>query len=360
MRVIHEDHTLAQLDVLSRIMNVGALVLGPAASLEFASPLACGLLGSDSQVDLKDRWDGLKGPLIGEERPLPGGPVPLRRVADIPLNGAKRSLRVEIYRLGDEAAAGYLALVKDRRTVDMLETDLVLASQMRSLAHVYRVLAHDLKAPLNSMQLTLELLADSIEHEPAPAAPASRERHHRHVAILREEIGRLDRILRTMLEQKEPLGSVAGPFDLGDIIQDIGRLLLPQARRQRVEMKLQLAPGGVTVSGYRDRLKQALLNLALRGLEAMPDGGRLTIGAAADGGTATVTVQDSGPGLPAGLLDEIYQLHYTTRKSASGIGLYMARLVVESHGGDIVDEVVPGGGTRFRLTLPVGELRRTL
>ena len=75
----------------------------------------------------------------------------------------------DLFGLGDDireqadwlAAAGYLVLVKDRRTVDMLETDLVLASQMRSLAHVYRVLAHDLRAPLNSMQLAVDLLDDA-------------------------------------------------------------------------------------------------------------------------------------------------------------------------------------------------------
>jgi signal transduction histidine kinase len=346
--MIQEDHAIAQLDALSRIMNVGALVLGPAAQLEFASPIACELLGTASLAELRGRWDGLKRPLLGDPRALPGSHVPARRVADFPLGGGERSLRVEIYRLG-HAAAGYLVLVKDRRTVDMLETDLVLASQMRSLAHVYRVLAHDLRAPLNSMQLTVDLLADSFDPDPSPA---SQERRRRHLAILREELARLDRIVRTMLEQKEPLGSASGAFDLREVIQEIARLLLPQARRQRVETKLDLPADAVTVTGYRDRVKQALLNLAIRALEAMPDGGRLAIGCAVQGTAAVVTVEDNGSGLPAGLLDEIYQIHYTTRKSASGIGLYLARLVVESHGGDIGEEVLPEG-TRFKLTLPL-------
>lgn len=350
--MIQEDHAIAQLDALSRIMNVGALVLGPAASLEFASPIACELLGAASTVELRGRWDELRRPLLGDSEELPAAPVPSRRVANLRLDGAERSLRVEIYRLG-EAATGYLVLVKDRRTVDMLETDLVLASQMRSLAHVYRVLAHDLRAPLNAMQLTVDLLTDSFDPDPSGVSPASKERRRRHLAILREELGRLDRIVRTMLEQKEPLGSVSGAFDLREVIQEIGRLLLPQARRQRVEMKLELPPAAARVAGYRERVKQALLNLAIRALEAMPDGGRLAIGCAVQDAVAVVTVEDNGSGLPAGLLDEIYQIHYTTRKSASGIGLYLARLVVESHGGDIVEEVVPEG-TRFKLTLPLG------
>ena len=350
--MIQEDHAIAQLDALSRIMNVGALVLGPAAGLEFASPIACDLLGAASPAELSGKWEALKRPLLGDAAELPSGAVPSRRVADLRLEGGGRSLRVETYRLG-EAAAGYLVLVKDRRTVDMLETDLVLASQMRSLAHVYRVLAHDLRAPLNSMQLAVDLLDDGADPDPSRASPASQERRRRHLAILREELGRLDRIVRTMLEQKEALGSASSAFDLRGIIQEIGRLLLPQARRQRVEMKLELPRDPVPVTGYRDRLKQALLNLAIRALEAMPEGGRLTMRAGIHGATAVVTVEDSGPGVPAALLDEIYQIHFTTRKSASGIGLYMARLVVESHGGEIVEEGRPGEGARFRLTLPL-------
>jgi signal transduction histidine kinase len=351
--MIQEDHAIAQLDALSRIMNVGALVLGPAAGLEFASPIACELLGVPSLAELHRRWDGLKRSLLGDAAELSTGPVPSRRVADLRLGEGERSLRVEIYRLG-EAATGYLVLVKDRRTVDMLETDLVLASQMRSLAHVYRVLAHDLRAPLNSMQLAVDLLDDaSGDPDPARTSAASQERRRRHLAILREELARLDRIVRTMLEQKEPIGSASSAFDLREVIQEIGRLLLPQARRQHVEMKFDLPGRAVTVTGYRDRLKQALLNLAIRALEAMPDGGRLMMGAGVEGTAAVATVEDSGPGVPAALLDEIYQIHYTTRKSASGIGLYMARLVVESHGGEIVEEGRPGEGARFRLTLPL-------
>jgi signal transduction histidine kinase len=350
--MIQADHTTAPLDALSRVMNVGALVLGPGGTLEFASPVACELLGFDSQAAMAARWDSLRDLLLSGGDALPGGMAPARRVASIPLPGCERSLRVEAHPLCGEGGEGYLVLIKDRRTIDMLETDLVLASQMRSLAHVYRVLAHDLKGPLNAMQLTLELLADSDAREPSPAAAGTRERRQRYLTILRDELGRLDRTLVAMLEQKEPLGSVSAPFDLREVIQEVRRVLLPQARRQRVELKTELPETALAVSGYRDRVKQALLNLALRGIEGMPDGGRLLISASADDATAVVTVQDSGPGLPAGLLDEIYQIHYTTRKSASGIGLYMARLVAESHGGDLVEEGGPEG-SRFKLTLPV-------
>jgi signal transduction histidine kinase len=241
----------------------------------------------------------------------------------------------------------------DALSREALETELVLASQMRSLAHVHGVLAHDLKAPLNAMQLALDLLADSLAESDPSGGPAAGERRRKYVAILREELARLDRLLRTMLEQKDPIAAVPEAFDLSDIIQEIARLLLPLARRQRVEVRLDLPDGHVTVAGYRDRLKQALLDLALRGLDAMPDGGRLTIAATARGNAAIVTVEDTGPG---DLPDELRHAQPAPgEKTASGIGLYMARLVVESHGGEILSEHRRGEGARFRVSLPRGQ-----
>lgn len=358
--MIQDNRGLDRLGALSKIMNVGVLLLGPSGALEFANPVASELLGCASELQLQQRWDELKRRMRLDEVPA-GGNGPARRVADIPLGGAMRSLRLEIHPLEEEWPA-CLVLLKDRRSVDMLETDLVLASQMRSLVHVYRVMAHDLKAPLNSMQLTLELLADSMAEEEGAGAPmpsGSRERRRRHMAILREEMARLNRILQCTFDQKEPLGKVPHAFDLRELVREIARLLMPQARRQRVEVDLQLPGAEVKVSGYRDRLKQALLNVALHGLEAMPGGGRLGLRLAMQDAAIVTIVEDSGPGISAGVLDEIYQNHYTRSKSGCGLGLYVARLVVESHGGEFMADDRQGGGTCFRLALPPAEASGT-
>jgi len=94
--MIQEDHAIAQLDALSRIMNVGALVLGPDAGLEFASPIACELLDAASLAELRGRWDGLTRPLLGDPGELPGCLVASWRVAEHRLSFGERSLRVEI------------------------------------------------------------------------------------------------------------------------------------------------------------------------------------------------------------------------------------------------------------------------
>ena len=351
-----ESDGQSSLHTLTRILNVGLLALDRDGELEFASPVAMRLLGCEDLEGLRRRWTGIKGLLRLDEANSRNGAGTLRYVIEVPVDGAMRSLRLEIYRPDSESCAGRLVLLKDRRTVDMLEADLVLASQMRSLVHVYRVMAHDLKAPLNSMQLTLELLADSLADEDPFGAPAgARERRQRHVSILREELSRLNRALHSMLDQGELLGTKPHAFDLRELARETVRLLTPQARRQRVELDVQLPDGEVRVTGYRDRLKQAFVNLVLSGLDGMAGGGRLTIRFAMDE-MARVSIQDSGEGMPYGLVEEIYQNHYTREKSPAGARLYVARLVAESHGGELAVESGAGRGTRFLLALPLANL----
>jgi signal transduction histidine kinase len=331
-------------------MNVGVLLVGPAGRLEFANALALGLLGCAGEDPLRQRWTEFRRLLQIDAGPAATGAKPKRITVDLPLDKGMRFLRLEIHALQEETGSGCLVLLRDRQAGDILETDLLLASRMRSLVHVYRVLAHDLKAPLNAMQLTLELLADAAGHD---AGTDGRARRQRHVEVLREELARLNRILQTMLDQKEPMDAGSHVFDLREVIREIVVLLAPQARGQRVEMRIQLPEGAVSLQGYRDRLKQALLNIAINGLEAMPGGGCLAIDLDAQGPGARVRIADTGAGIPPELLDENDQIDATTKKSGSGIGLYVARLVVESHGGEILVQSEPGTGACFTVNLPL-------
>jgi len=336
---------------LSRLMNMGILVLDQDACLEFANPLAAELLGAADAQSLKERWPRLREQLGLVRDALRGGRAPTRLTADV----GSGSFRMEVYSLEEEACTGHLVLIKDRRAVDVLETDLLLASQMRSVPHLYRVLVHDLKAPLNAMQLTLELLSDPLL---APSDPARESKRQRYVSVLREETRRLDRTLQTMLGGNEPIGAASLTFDFRDVLRDIAALLTPQARRQRVTIDLRVPEQPVQITGMRDRLKQAFLNLALNALEAMPAGGRLGLALSSEGDAVVAECRDTGPGMKPEMLEEAYQLYYTTKKSGSGLGLYVARLVAESHGGEIRVESRPGQGTTVALCVPARGVAR--
>ncbi|MGQ0523394.1 MAG: sensor histidine kinase [Betaproteobacteria bacterium] len=340
------------LEVLSRVIGIGMVVAGRNGRLEFANDAALALLGVEAS-EMQERWPELRRLLhIGSGwSALPAKPK--RMSIELPQAGGMRSLRLEMHPLRDEGAGGWLVLLRDRQAGDILETDLLLASRMRSLVHVYRVLVHDLKAPLNAMQLTLELLADSGACDDASHGSARRRRH---LEVLREELARLNRILQTMLDQKEPMETLTYRFDLRELVREIVVLLAPQARAQRVELRILLPDNPVSLQGYRDRIKQALLNIAINSLQAMPEGGRLEMCLSAGDADVTVRVADTGPGIPDELLEAIDQIYFPTK--SSGSGLYVARLVVESHGGEINVQSQTGAGTAFTIMLPLHSVAR--
>lgn len=344
-----DNPPFARFGALTRIMNVGLLLLDSGTMLEFANPLACNLLDCANEEELKSRWINIKS-LLRLDKGLPQTVKPLSLKVNLSLKNKTRFLRLEVYAVEEESCTGYLVLIKDRQIVDVLETELLLASQMRAQVHLYGALVHDLRAPLNAMQITVELLADILAGGRG-ADPASQRRY---ITVLKEELARLNRTLGAMLDNRMPSSSAASEeFDLRAIVEEVAALLGTQAMRHRVDLQHRLPDREVRVIGHRDRLKQALINVAINGLEAMPRGGRLQINMAVHEASVDVTVRDDGPGIPAELLEEIYQIYFTTKKSGSGMGLYVARLVLESHGGDIQGVNTPGAGACFILTLPL-------
>ena len=349
---LNSGQALERFGALSRLMNVGVVLLDTALNLEFANPIATELLGSEGADDSAARWAALRQQAGLEVARMPGGTAPLRVVADFRGATGTRSLRLEIHTLMHSECQGYLVLLRDRRAVDALETNLLLASQMRSAVYVNRALAHDLRAPLNSMQLTLDLLVDAMESDDA-VDPRRAEQRERHVAILREELTRLNEIVRSALDRGEPADPAPRSFDLREIVREASRLLGSQARRQRVDVELRMPEQPVILTGYRDRIKQVLINLSLDAIESMPEGGRLAIEVVAESGVASATVRGSGTAERA--LDDFYRIHASGGTAAGMLGLYVARVIAESHGGEIAAEGGPGQGMYFRLILPLDE-----
>jgi signal transduction histidine kinase len=354
-RVRHELHlerergaqTRHRLSALSLVMDVGVLLVEVSRQLEFANPRACELLGCADAAELVRRWSEIR-PLFDPAL----GPVDQRAPRldlDVPGPGGPRAVRCQVYTLGEEADQVFLFLLRDRAMLDALETDLLLASQLRALTRVYHAVTHDLKAPLNAMVLNLDLLQSALRRgEGAREA----EQSEGYLDVLREELERLDRSLRTLLAETTPAGRGREEFDARAVVEEIERLLLPQARLQHVALEARLPGSAMRIAGQRDRLKQAILNVAINALEAMSDGGALEMRLEALPEHVEVLITDSGPGIPENLRQRIFDMHFTTKTSGTGIGLYVARSIVEAHGGEISVGSAPGRGSEFRLRVP--------
>jgi signal transduction histidine kinase len=340
-----------RMGALIKALDVGVLVLEPEFRLGFANGRAAELLGCREPADLARRWDdeflpGLKdvparlaaasgGRRLELERP-PSGPAP--------------RLKLEVYALGEDRCEGFLALVKNAESLDALQSELGLAMQMRGLTRFYAAFAHDLKAPLNAMVMTLELLKLSLQSGTDDAGAS--EKRLKYIGVVNEEIRRLDRQLRTLLSHTAPPTTDPQQLDVRALLQDLEALLAPQAKRQRVTLITRFPDEPVPLVGLADRLKQAMLNILINALEAMPDGGLLDLALERRDGAVLITVRDNGPGIPPELLGAIYDMHFTTKSGGTGVGLYVARSVMQAHGGTINVQSVPHEGTSFILELP--------
>jgi signal transduction histidine kinase len=201
-------------------------------------------------------------------------------------------------------------------------------------------IAHEIRNPLGGMELFTGLLAEELADRPEAA----------HVARIRAELVALSRVVDEFLDYARARPLVTEPCDLAGLIAEIAVLVQPTAAERGV--RVQEAAHG-SCSADREKLRRALLNLALNGVEASPRDGVVEIAARADAdGGAVLEVLDRGPGLDDEARDKLFRPFFTTKERGTGLGLALARKVADAHGGTI--QLLPrdGGGTVARLTLP--------
>jgi signal transduction histidine kinase len=191
----------------------------------------------------------------------------------------------------------------------------------------------------------LELLRQKLQQ----ADPATR----RHMDVIGSEIHRLDRVVQMLVDFTRPVELRLTDLDVRKLVDDVTQLASPDAARQGVKIERQLPVESLLARADSDLLKQALLNVVLNGVQAMPQGGTLSIRASKEDDEIMVEVRDQGSGIPAEIRDKIYDLYFTTKKTGTGIGLAMTYKVMQLHHGSVDFESGDGRGTSFRLRLPL-------
>ncbi len=222
--------------------------------------------------------------------------------------------------------------------------------RLEHLAHMGELaggLAHELKNPLSTIKLNLQLMQEDLLR--LPGAEASRSR----AATLRKEVDRLGHTLDDFLRFAGRLELHTRPTRLNDLVRDIIDFFRPQAQAANVRLHASLCSEEPICPLDPDLLKQALLNLILNGVQAMPNGGELIIRTHVDQARAYVDVADTGIGVASETAPHLFEAYYTTKKGGTGLGLATTRRIIEEHRGHISFSSDPGKGTNFRLDLPL-------
>jgi signal transduction histidine kinase len=174
----------------------------------------------------------------------------------------------------------------------------------------------------------------------------------RHMDIIDNEIRRLDRVVQTLVDFTRPRDLHLEEVDFRRLLEDVAQLAAPDAEQHGVTIERHMPEVRLPVKVDVDLMKQALLNVVINGVQAMPEGGILAISAQRENGMAVAEVRDQGSGIPKEMHDKVFELYFTTKKEGSGIGLAQTYQVLQWHYGT-VDFESNEAGTVFRFHIPV-------
>jgi signal transduction histidine kinase len=239
---------------------------------------------------------------------------------------------------------GALLIMRDTEPVRRIGDEIEMSRRLSASSRVTRGVAHEVKNPINAIVLHLQLLQNKL----AEQEPDTR----RHMDIIDSEIRRLDRVVQTLVDFTRPRDLHLEEIDFRSLLEDVAQLAAPDAEQHGVSVDLHMPGVKLPVKVDIDLMKQAILNVVINGVQAMPKGGTLTISARRENGVALAEVQDQGGGIPKELHDKVFELYFTTRKEGSGIGLAQTYQILQWHYGS-VDFESAATGTVFSFQIPI-------
>ena len=234
------------------------------------------------------------------------------------------------------------------RVVDT-EESLRQSERLSALGLLAAEVAHEIRNPLTVMQMLFHSLVSSTPMNGAAAEDAR---------IIEEKMRHMNRIVDQILSLVRSAEPIKEPVDLAQMIDDIILLVRHKLHRQGIEIRRDADEALPPAKVDRAQIEQAILNLVLNAVGAMPEGGVLSIGTSIDEVEGTsyfvLTVRDNGVGMTASQIENLFAPFLTTKQQGTGIGLAIVARIMENHSGRIEVESKPKRGTRFRLLLPVG------
>ena len=224
-----------------------------------------------------------------------------------------------------------------------------LLAQYTEIARLAGALAHEIKNPLSTIRLNMELLAEDLEEAQTPA----QRRAVKRVGVMQRECQRLQDLLDNFLNFAKVRQLNLQSTDLNAEIGETLDFFAPEAEAAGVEIVRYLDPELPRVMLDAESFRAALLNLLLNAVQAMSDGGQIVVRTTASGGNAVLQLIDNGCGMNEQTAAHMFEAFFSTKAGGSGLGLPTTSKIIEAHGGRIHVQTEAGHGTQFTIELPV-------
>lgn len=231
------------------------------------------------------------------------------------------------------------------------------ANLIAELSELSGGLAHEIRNPLSTLKVNLQLLAEDIEnaglHDYIDAD--LKRRALGKLSTLKSEADRLEQLLNSFLNLVSQQHIETRPTDINMLIQQLVEFYRPTADQHHIRIRLSLANEPIVCPVDTSRFKQALLNLLINSQQAMPGGGELIVTTSANDSFGVIEITDTGIGIPAECQAKVFSPFYSTKKEGSGLGLSLTKRIVDEHDGTIELSSEEGTGARFTIRLQLAE-----
>ncbi|MEN6520703.1 MAG: GAF domain-containing protein [Armatimonadota bacterium] len=247
---------------------------------------------------------------------------------------------------------GQVIIFEDTTKYIKMENEFRRMGELAAVGQLAASIAHELRNPLSSIKGAAQFLRKEYEDNDSTIAEF--------LDIIIEEVNGLSQLTTEFLEFARPMEFEIGPVDINEIVRKTLQLMSMHIIESGVIVHDHLAKDLPVIQADGKQLEQVLRNMVLNAVQAMPEGGSLSIQTAATGHAVELSVSDTGIGIPEEKLDRIFVPFFTTKTKGTGLGLSVVKKIVENHGGYIDVSSVVGQGTRFKVILPLAGIVRAI
>ncbi len=242
----------------------------------------------------------------------------------------------------DDGLQGYIIIFQDLTEVKELEERLMTSEKMAVLGQLSAGLAHELRNPLSAISGAVEILREDL---------TPTDEHERLIGVATQEVERLNLLVEDFLILTMPIQKNKSSVDLGKIISSTVDSFTKTIRRSNIEI-INGIEEEIYVKAHSYRLKQAIWNLLMNSIEAMPGGGKVTLSSEFRNGNVILKFRDEGRGIEDKIKSRLFDPFFTTKEVGTGLGLAIVQKVIEGYNGEVNVESSPGKGATFFITLP--------